>query len=60
MNYHKMPDKFHALAQYNAEIARGIVHTAEWKHRMILLQREFNAWIEHDCALREAKDENPT
>ena len=60
MNRHKMPDKFRALAQYNAETARGLVHTTKWTHRMILLQRAFDAWIEHDRILQEASDENPT
>ena len=40
----QMPDKFHALAVYNSERARGIVHTAEWDGRMAALQAEFDQW----------------
>ena len=32
------------LAIYNAEVARGIVHTPEWDAKMAELQREFDAW----------------
>lgn len=39
-----MPDKFEALAQYNAEVWRGLVHTPEWSAQMAELQREFDAW----------------
>ena len=39
-----MPQKFEALAVYNAEVARGIVHTPEWDARMADLQREFDHW----------------
>jgi predicted small metal-binding protein len=35
-------DKFNALATYNAEVSRGIVHTLEWKHNMRYLQAEYN------------------
>jgi hypothetical protein len=31
------------LAQYNAEVARGIVHTPEWDERMAKYQAEFDA-----------------
>ena len=30
------------LAQYNAECARGIVHTPEWDERMATLQARFD------------------
>ena len=36
-------EKFHALARYNSEVARGIVHTPEWDERMRDLQSEWNA-----------------
>jgi hypothetical protein len=36
------PYEFEALAQYNAEVARGLVHTDEYKTRMALEQRRFN------------------
>lgn len=39
-----MPAKFEELAQYNAEVARGISHSAEWKARMAQLQEEFDTW----------------
>jgi hypothetical protein len=35
--------KFSALATYNAERARGIMHTAEWDAKMAELQREWDA-----------------
>lgn len=34
--------KWGDLAQYNAEVARGIVHTPEWDHRMAIKQQEYN------------------
>ena len=39
-----MPEKFQRLADYNAEVCRGIVHTFEWKTRMAELQEEFYDW----------------
>ena len=42
--YEPMPGKFEPLAAYNAEVARGIVHTAEWDARMGRLQEEFWQW----------------
>jgi hypothetical protein len=39
-----MPARSGALARYNAERARGLVHTAEWDAKMAGLQREFGAW----------------
>jgi hypothetical protein len=39
----RMDSKFEPLATYNAERARGIVHTAEYDARMAELQREFDA-----------------
>jgi hypothetical protein len=35
------PD-FELLAAYNAEVARGIVHTPEWDERMTRLQAEYD------------------
>lgn len=35
--------RFDVLATYNAERARGIVHTPEWADEMAELQREFDA-----------------
>jgi hypothetical protein len=37
--------KFSALATYNAERARGIMHTAEWDAKMADLQREWKATL---------------
>jgi hypothetical protein len=45
-----MPGKFNALAIYNAEIARGIVHTQEWDARMAALQEEFWQWQQRQSA----------
>jgi hypothetical protein len=36
-------DRWSALARYNAEVARGIVHTPEWRARMEEDQRQFDA-----------------
>lgn len=41
----KMPDKFNALARYNGEKARGLVHTEEYQRRMEQLQEEYNEWL---------------
>lgn len=38
-------DKFDALAWYNAERSRGIVHTADYDARMADLQREWDEMI---------------
>ena len=35
-------DWISTLACYNSEIARGIVHTDEWKTQMAVLQARFN------------------
>jgi hypothetical protein len=39
-----MPGPFNALAQYNSERARGLVHTAAYDARMAALQAEFDRW----------------
>ena len=36
------PHRWYALAQYNSEIGRGIVHTREYDMRMALEQRAFS------------------
>lgn len=36
-------DKWAPLATYNAEVARGIVHTPEWKEQMAKWQAMFDA-----------------
>ena len=36
------PDSFEMLAVYNAERARGIMHTPEWQARMAALQVKFD------------------
>jgi hypothetical protein len=40
-----MPAKFNALATYNGERARGIVHTPEWDATMAEVQREWDATL---------------
>ena len=45
ISYPPMDDKFKRLADYNSEVSRGIVHTAEYDAAMAELQAEFNAWI---------------
>jgi hypothetical protein len=37
------PYEFSALANYNAEVARGIMHTQAWVEKMRLEQERFNA-----------------
>jgi hypothetical protein len=31
------------LATYNSEVARGLIHTEDWKNRMAVIQARFNA-----------------
>ncbi len=41
----KRPEfQWHALATYNSERARGLVHTAEWEAQMAAQQVAFDAW----------------
>ena len=42
----KWDNKFTALAMYNAEISRGIVHTEEYCKKMAILQDEYDARIQ--------------
>lgn len=37
------PYEWNQLATYNAEVARGIVHTPEWVEKMRLEQERFDA-----------------
>ncbi len=37
------------LARYNAEVARGIVHTPEWDERMAKYQAEFDAGVAEEA-----------
>lgn len=39
-----MPAEYKPLAVYNAECARGIVHTAEYDASMAWLQRQYDEW----------------
>lgn len=41
----KMPRQFVVLADYNAEVARGVQHTPERREQMAHLQAQFNDWI---------------
>ena len=47
-----MLGRWHDLATYNGERARGIVHTAEWDERMAVEQRAFD-----DEQVRRRRDE---
>ena len=47
-------DEFHVLASYNAEVARGIVHTTNWKINMAVLQTKYNAWLLEEPVSPEA------
>jgi hypothetical protein len=40
-----LDQRFNALADYNSERARGIMHTDEWKRQMSELQAEYNALL---------------
>lgn len=40
----EMPYRFKALAEYNREVAHGVVHTAAWDARMAELQVEYDGW----------------
>lgn len=42
----ELPLKFNPLTVYNAEVARGLVHTAEYDRRMGRLNDEFREWFE--------------
>lgn len=44
VRYEPMPSEFSALAHYNAEVGRGIVHAAEWQARMAESQVRFDEW----------------
>lgn len=41
-NYGISESAIDELAQYNSEVARGIVHTFEWKTRMTVLQERYD------------------
>ena len=43
--------RWDALAQYNAECSRGIVHTPEWDARMAEEQERFNVEMDMDGSL---------
>ena len=48
-------DRFEALAVYNAENARGIMHTEEYREKMKVMQDEYDRklrdWNE-ECGIR--------
>ena len=50
------PYEFEALATYNSEKARGIVHTPEWVEKMKHEQERFNQqqwwYVKHDGHVR--------
>jgi len=43
-----MEQGYGELASYNAEVARGIVHTDQWKKYMAILQERYNQERNHD------------
>lgn len=34
--------KYNQLAQYNAEVARGLLHTADWTAQMVEAQKQYD------------------
>jgi hypothetical protein len=46
------PYEFAQLAMYNAEVARGIVHTPEWKARMAHEQERFDWQTRREFLMR--------
>lgn len=43
MRRNREPHEFDALATYNSEVARGIVHTPEWVEQMRYEKARFDA-----------------
>lgn len=43
-----VPERFRRLAQYNDEVARGLVHTPAWKELMAVLQQDYWMWVKTD------------
>jgi hypothetical protein len=41
-----MPDRFGPLAAYNAEVARGLVHSRDHVLQMAALKLEYDRWYE--------------
>lgn len=54
------PQQINALATYNGECARGIVHTEQYDRKMALLQEHFNtqALEEPESLYRPLKQES--
>lgn len=52
----KEPYEFNALAQYNAEVARGLVHTPEWKAKMANEQERFDWQSRREMIMRHGGD----
>ena len=46
-----MTEATEMLAQYNAERARGIVHTPEWTERMAVLQARFDERVREEARI---------
>jgi hypothetical protein len=53
-----MPWRFDQLADYNARVSKGIVHTPEYTERMVGLQADFNEW-QRQSWLRAGAVEQP-
>lgn len=46
--HRRMSEGDHQLATYNSEVARGLVHTDEWKERMRLQQSLWDSRLRMD------------
>jgi hypothetical protein len=46
--YKSDPNRWHELAKYNSEVARGIAHTDEWREKMARQQAEFDTHYKHE------------
>lgn len=51
-----MTEEDHRLASYNSEVARGIMHTAEWQERMRVAQEN---WDQRIAASMQASGATP-
>jgi hypothetical protein len=50
-----MPDRYEALARYNAERDRGLMHTPQWDAKMAELQSEFEQWVDDQAEYTRRK-----
>jgi hypothetical protein len=54
-----MPGRFEALARYNAETWRGIVHAPEFTARMAALKVEYDEWVHQQTLDKGYAEEAP-